>query len=1452
MQAPQVQTPAPQQAVNPPSWKTWHTEADVPQRRQLINHIFKLFSARKPNAAKEWDEKLPDFVRRLEEALYRTAASKEEYADLTTLEARLQNVARRMVARTNPGAGTSGRPPAGPGFPGMGMPQQNGNGFMATYGQPSNFNSSGQMLQQNGSGQVPGVQSSGLQQTSSATTSAAQPSQTLGSAGSGSFNQGSNGGQMLGTSAALPLSSPALIKMDGSEQQLSMGPLQGQPGMPWNQGNAAPSSGTGPVMSNGAPVLLRNSRDAWMPGQPTTMNTGASTQAGSRMLINGMAPGQLSSAAQPSQQGGVPQLNPQQQNSPALRGMGNGGGMMQLHNGMIPIPGQGSQQMMQGMVPVMHQNQGMSQGLQGPGMGMMNSGMGSMGSMGHPGSSAGSPSLSGMSQMPGQSSTASQQMMPGMNPMDPNNAAGQHDAEFVAKQEARRQYIAKQQRWLLFLRHCAKCQAPEGQCQYGSSCTVSKALWRHILTCADPQCDYPRCVSSRELLKHHQKCTSSNCPVCTPVKHYVQRQRMAMQRKQSEMQQGLHAQGMAGMQHPHMLAHGMPQGQMHPHMMANGHPQNLLHPMNGMRGGAEPPAKRQKSVVMLENKGTSLVEAFSMEEIQVHLQQLRLTTALAQGLKVPNLAMFEFEDDNACKACGETRLTFEPPSVYCTSCGQRIKRNQVYYCTPLKKSEVKGYWCHPCYTEHKGDRIDLDGTLIRKLELEKRKNDEEMEEGWVQCDQCECWVHQICGLFNKGRNDDEAPYVCPMCLLDGLETGKRRPIQVRPQAMLEARDLPRCELSDFLQARLDASLERERAERARARGLQPEQVETVDNLVVRVINNVSKKMEVKPKFFESFRNDGYPEAFPYRQKVIVLFQRIDGVDVCLYCLYAQEYGEDCPMPNKRWVYLSYLDSVKYFRPEMLETVGRGCALRTFVYHEILVGYLQYIKEHGFTSMFIWACPPLQGDDYILYCHPGKQKTPRSDRLREWYHALIRIAKEEGIVTYVSNLFDTFFEGGKDHRIAKPSIMHLPYLEGDYWPGEAENLLANMTEEQRQAGKKGKKAGKVRTKATAKGKRYGSGPTTTDEQLMGRLGEVIQGMKDDFIVVHLQEPCSFCREYISGGERHYHPAPPSRTVKNERTFEGISLDTPGQSSQRVTAMSRFQLCPKCYEAEVSAAAENGGKSKGLPSGIALSDLQSQKVEPIPPVVDNNPDLASEFFDTRQAFLSLCQGNHYQFDSLRRAKHSSMMVLYHLHNPDAPAFACTCNHCSCEIEPGAGFRCSICTDFDLCAVCRHNPMVGPMHPHPLVPHARKIDETRTRMTEEERRERAQSLQRTMNLLVHASACSNPTCPSSNCSKVKALFQHAVSCTRKVTGGCPLCRRMWALLQLHAKQCQAASCPVPRCRELREMRRRQMARQEEKRRHAYQAMLRQQAIARQQQAQQGGLSQQQALSQPSSSLF
>ena len=76
--------------------------------------------------------------------------------------------------------------------------------------------------------------------------------------------------------------------------------------------------------------------------------------------------------------------------------------------------------------------------------------------------------------------------------------------------------------------------------------------------------------------------------------------------------------------------------------------------------------------------------------------------------------------------------------------------------------------------------------------------------------------------------------------------------------------------------------------------------------------------------------------------------------------------------------------------------------------------------------------------------------------------------------------------------------------------------------------------------------------------------------------------------------------------------------------------------------------------------------------------------SEHFDVRESFLSLCQGNHYQFDQLRRAKRSSMMVLYHLHNPDVPKFLHRCNHCHVDILGGFKYHCESC-DMDFCGGC-----------------------------------------------------------------------------------------------------------------------------------------------------------------------
>lgn len=78
---------------------------------------------------------------------------------------------------------------------------------------------------------------------------------------------------------------------------------------------------------------------------------------------------------------------------------------------------------------------------------------------------------------------------------------------------------------------------------------------------------------------------------------------------------------------------------------------------------------------------------------------------------------------------------------------------------------------------------------------------------------------------------------------------------------------------------------------------------------------------------------------------------------------------------------------------------------------------------------------------------------------------------------------------------------------------------------------------------------------------------------------------------------------------------------------------------------------------------------------------------------------------------------------------------------------------------------------------------------------------------------------------------MFRHSHDCPTKVTGGCQMCKKIWALLNLHAKGCTTAACPVPKCRQLRELRRQQAARQEDARRMAYQNMLRKQMAAQQQ---------------------
>ncbi|KAL7561812.1 hypothetical protein ACA910_013348 [Epithemia clementina (nom. ined.)] len=863
----------------------------------------------------------------------------------------------------------------------------------------------------------------------------------------------------------------------------------------------------------------------------------------------------------------------------------------------------------------------------------------------------------------------------------------------------------------------------------------------------------------------------------------------------------------------------------------------------------------------------------------------------------------------ACLLCGCEKLLFEPPVFYCNGMNcpsKRIRRNSYYYIG----GNNQYHWCHQCYQELRDNAsIDLGDVTVKKESLTKKKNDEVHEESWVQCDRCERWVHQICALFNTRQNKDQrSEYACPRCTIDER---KKKGITEGTSSTPMADDLPRTKLSEYLEnhvrEKVDHFLDEKAKEKSEVEGVPVEEarkkIEMGGAVTIRQVTSMDRKLEVRERMKKRYAFKNYPDEFSFRCKCIVVFQNLDGVDVILFGLYVYEHDETNPAPNTRAVYISYLDSVHFMRPRQM---------RTFIYHEILISYLDYVRRRGFSSAHIWACPPLKGDDYILYAKPEDQKTPKDERLRQWYLDMLVECQRRGIVGKVTNMYDLYFANEKyDATI-------VPYMDGDYFPAEVENIIKDI--EEGKSGKKKDTGGKKKKGDKQKKKKSGRSGTRSaglDEEsykasgvepsgagqksleeggrdyVMVKLGETIQPMKESFIVAFLawegakEEDMEVPEDIKAYREAHnidwrlpktemsedqkiesnngdgststpmeMEASPPSQssapetssssdppkednnsnshTDSNGNSTENAAAapsaatgpapgsgeqksqtdGTPADPSSNAQALQAVNLSIR--EGKFAAMAARKRDREGFPKETAEKKPEKSKPEkkgePKPEIYvidkkgrrvkvldDDDEELDCEFLNNRQAFLNLCQGNHYQFDHLRRAKHSSMMVLWHLHNRDAPKFVQQCATCSREILAGYRFHCATCADFDQCQECVQNPKI-PRHPHQLKPMPVAAGQ-QNELTEAQRKERQRSIQLHMTLLLHAATCNAPNCPSANCGKMKGLLKHGPQCQLKAAGGCGVCKRIWALLQIHARQCKAKSCPVPNCMAIRE---------------------------------------------------
>lgn len=179
-----------------------------------------------------------------------------------------------------------------------------------------------------------------------------------------------------------------------------------------------------------------------------------------------------------------------------------------------------------------------------------------------------------------------------------------------------------------------------------------------------------------------------------------------------------------------------------------------------------------------------------------------------------------------------------------------------------------------------------------------------------------------------------------------------------------------------------------------------------------------------------------------------------------------------------------------------------------------------------------------------------------------------------------------------------------------------------------------------------------------------VGKAVQRIQEDLMVIRLA-PFDFA-SLANNTSRSKSSAGPSTATQKSSVVES--------GARRVTIS---------YKRHVTVA--QGGLLE-MPSEC-LHQMERLSKEQRAAQSDPDPIMCSPFADSRHTFLEMCQFRNYQFDSLRRAKHSSLMILYHLHHPYDPSCRPICSQCQKPIQ-SIRWHCDSCPDFDLCSLCHRS--------------------------------------------------------------------------------------------------------------------------------------------------------------------
>ncbi|CAO4367873.1 unnamed protein product [Caenorhabditis nigoni] len=299
------------------------------------------------------------------------------------------------------------------------------------------------------------------------------------------------------------------------------------------------------------------------------------------------------------------------------------------------------------------------------------------------------------------------------------------------------------------------------------------------------------------------------------------------------------------------------------------------------------------------------------------------------------------EDVHEVACCSRPlQARFNVPNLECgggDNCKNqaRISPNSEYMAL-IKPSRNGKEYCLDCFA--------VNPNIQKKLYTKKTNENEKFEEV-LKCRGCQSLWHRCCSLF-MGRSNG---FECKECMkldaskvLDAQKGGSR--------------------LVTMMEEKFNALLEKNQG-----------------RISVRSVVSRPKKQSTKSlasKHCSDVFVEKYGQEICFKTRTIAVFQRQDGVDQVFFMMFVREYQNLAD--QKSWCVIDYLDSVKYLESD----------LRRKIYPEILLSYFDFARSLGILHGYIWAKPPVKGDDFVFNIHPEDQQYLELHKLINWYRGIL--------------------------------------------------------------------------------------------------------------------------------------------------------------------------------------------------------------------------------------------------------------------------------------------------------------------------------------------------------------------------------------------------------------------------------------------------------------------------------